>query len=267
MIANSLRLVDDEVEAVREPQVFVRPFFAPAGMPWDQARMADLDARLGAPLPLTELTYRVRRLEPWRPARPCRYAAFYVRAADVGQGFVAEPEVDGAPVKVAFLSRAETRRRVRRVTAILGAAALSAVSCIAAGLAVVSARGSTADRLDAVEERAAVQLRRAEALEAAKRQARVLDAVHIDGRRVRDALNDIAWASAGKSATARVEGLHWDRGYMALEVRGDAPPFERPDRLVQRAPKPMRPGVWLWGVSPAGSTPSPQPAPKGSVGP
>ena len=61
------------------PTIFVRTFTTPPGLPWDQSRVAMLEVRSGAPLPLGEVIYQLRRLDPWFVGRSARYAAFYVR--------------------------------------------------------------------------------------------------------------------------------------------------------------------------------------------
>jgi hypothetical protein len=116
---------------------------------------------------------------------------------------------------------------------------------------VAGARGVAADRLEASEQLASVKLHQATAVEKLKRQTRVLDAAHAQTRSLSVLLQDLSWAAAAKAAPARIEGLHWQEGYMAVEVRGEGTPFERQDRIVQKAAKPARAGVWLWGVLPA----------------
>jgi hypothetical protein len=69
-----------------------------------------------------------------------------------------------------------------------------------------------------------------------------------------DLVKSLAWASTAKAPQARIEGLHWDHGFMAAEVRGDEAPFQRLDRPVQKSARPARPGVWLWGVAPSEET-------------
>ena len=69
---------------------------------------------------------------------------------------------------------------------------------------------------------------------------------------MRDVASDLAWASAAKSADAHIEVLHWQGGVMTLEAIGDRPPFEPDgDRRVERSKRPVRNGVWVWGVGPA----------------
>jgi hypothetical protein len=165
-------------------------------------------------------------------------------------------------VKVRFFSPAETRRRLRHGG--LAAAAVAAVVAAALGvsLSVVSVRGQADERLEAAEAKAALQLRRAEKRERLATQARALATTGVDGRRLHDLLEDVAWASRARAPDARVEALHWDHGYMAVEVRGDTAPFPTgAGRTVEQAKRPVRPGVRLWGVGPGAAS-----APAGSAG-
>ena len=65
------RQISDTVEP---PQVFVRVFQAPAGMPWEQGRAARLEARHGSPLPIADVMHQVKRLGAWSLGQPGRYA-------------------------------------------------------------------------------------------------------------------------------------------------------------------------------------------------
>jgi hypothetical protein len=64
-------------------------------------------------------------------------------------------------------------------------------------------------------------------------------------------LADLAWVAASKTDETRLLTWYWDHGYMALEVRSEAAPFVAPDRMVKRSARPVRRGVWLYGVAPA----------------
>jgi hypothetical protein len=249
-----LRLASDEEgddTPSSEPHVFVRVLSTPPGLPWDQARAAGLETRASAPLPIGEVVYRLRRIEPWAPGRAGRWAAFYVRADEVGETLIATPLVDGKPMSVSFLSFAEQTRRARNFAGI-GLAAGALVVVLLAGVSLaLGARAKAEDRLATIEAQATRKLKQAETVEALKHQARALEAARVHGQGLDDFLNDLAWASGAKASATRIEGVHWDHGYLAVEVRGDATPFERLDRPVQKAAKPARAGVWLWGVAPA----------------
>ncbi|MDR3511015.1 MAG: hypothetical protein P4L73_05235 [Caulobacteraceae bacterium] len=234
-----------------EPKVFSKTISTPPGAPWDQARAAGLEARVAAPLPLGEVVYRLRRLEAWTPGRPARHAAFYVRARDVGEGFETTVQVDGRHIKVSFLSPAEQARRARRSLMLFSVAAAAGLLLFVAVAAAIAGRVSTEARLSALEQTAAARVRAAKAYERLKVQTRLLNAAGARGSSLADYLADLAWATAAKAPAAHIDALHWQHGYMGVEVRGDAAPFAAPDRTVIKADRPIRPGLWLYGVAPA----------------
>ncbi len=240
---------NDGSEDAAAQRVFVRVIATRPGPPWDQARQAALEARLGAPARLADIVWRLRRLDPWRPGGPARFAAVYARVEDARNGLVAAPMVEGRQVSVSFTPPAQQARRLRRLGAVALASAV--VAALAFGLAstVIARRSQTGALLDSAERASASRLRQADALGRLKRQALALDGEGLRGRRIADLLADVAWASAAKSPAAHVQALHWDHGFMAVEVEGADPPFASPDRPVQRSKAPVRPGVWLWGVS------------------
>lgn len=261
MTLNSdLRLVDDEAApAPVQPRVFVRTISAPPGLPWEQARAAGLEARMGAPLPLHGVAYQVRRLEGWAPGHPARFAAFYVRAAEVGDALAAEIEVDGRMLSVRFSSDAARRRRARALAAISGAAGGVALALAIALVFALGLRAQADARLESLEQRAAARLSQAQKLNELKRQTAALDQAQARSRGLDQVLDDLALVSAAKTPGAHIQAFHWDRGYAAVEVRGEAAPFTSLDRGAQRAAHELRPGVWLWGLAPA-SARAPAPA-------
>jgi hypothetical protein len=233
------------------PVVFVRTLSTPPGAPWDQARAARLEAQVGAPLPLDEVIYQLHRLEAWRPKRPGRYAACYVRIEDAGDAFSQKVNVSGHSVLVRFLS---TEERNRRALKLGGAAVILAVFAFLVGGAVTSAfslRSELSGKLAVVEQTAQIRTRAAQAQDQLASQARLLDRAGVRHQGLRDVLSDLAWASSAKSPDAHVDAYHWDHGRLAVEVRGDAAPFAQSGRTVVKDDKPLRPGVWLWGVEPA----------------
>lgn len=260
-------LAEEPEIAPPEPKVFSRTISTPGGAPWDQARAAALEARVGAPLPLGEVVYRVRRLDGWSPGRPGRYVAFYVRSRDVGDGFETTVTVDGRPVEVSFLPRAEQARRAQRSLTILLASAAAGLVIALALATAIGVHANIETRLADLEQQALARQRDA-TLEARQRaQARALNALGARGSSINDYLSDLAWATASKAPDAHIDALHWQHGYMGVEVRGSTAPFAAQDRTVIKADKPVRPGVWLWGVAPAGLHPSPAAAAPVVAGP
>jgi len=238
------------------PQVFVRALVTPPGAPWEQARAARLDAQHGAPLPIAELLHQVRRLDRWGPGRPGRYAAFYVRAREFRDPFETTVEVDGSPVKVRFGAAAPDLQRLQGVGLVLAALVLCGALLGGGTMLALGARSEAAAQLEADEQLAATRTRAAEAFRARSYQARELRALVGQARPVGDVLGDLAWVASSKTPEARVVGLHWERGLLAVEARGEQAPFMAADRVIERSTRPLRPGVWLWAVGPAGPSPT-----------
>lgn len=241
-------------EAVAPPQVFARSILAPAGAPWDQRRAADLDARLGAPRPVSELYYKLHRLDPWRPSQASRYLAVYIRRSEVLDRFVSETEVDGRIILTTFEAAGYQTERNQGVV-LRSSLAVLAVSIVAAGIVgALDVRARRESALESLEQSAAVAARHAASLQSRKQVARVLDAASVRGRTIADYLADLAWASNAKAPGAHIQALYWERGLMAVETRGPKPPFAASDRAVHKADKVPGPGLTLWGVQPASNT-------------
>ena len=239
---------NDDHEDADGQRVFVRVITARPGPPWDQSRQATLEARLGAPAPLSEVAYRLRRLDPWRPGGAARFAAIYARQQDARAGLIATPTIDGRRIPVSFMPAAQAALRLRKLAiAALASGAVAALAVTALGSAIAR-RGEAESALSAVERVADGRQRQAQELRRLKRQTIALDAAGVRGQALGNVLADLAWASAAKTPDAHIQALHWDHGYLAVEVEGDAAPFQSADRPLVKARTPVRPGVWLWGV-------------------
>ncbi len=238
-----------------EPTVFVRTFSTPPGLPWDQQQAAALDARSGAPLPLAEVTYQLRRLEPWSMGRPARFAALYVRVQEVGQGLDRTVQVNGRPLRVRFFTALERNRRARRLGLVAVAAGSFALVTSGAVTTALAVRQEAVARLDALDQIAAAKHKVMREAERERLIGLSLDAEGVKSFKLGEALADLTWASTAKAPDARIEALHWDHGHMAFEVRGDVVPFASSDRTIIKASKPIRPRVWLWGVEPRARRP------------
>lgn len=235
--------------ALAHPQVFVRAFVTPPGAPWEQSKAADLEARHGAPLPVADLMFRVRRLAGWTPGRPGRFAVFYVRAQEFREPFETEVDVDGQRVKVAFGSSGEQLQRAKLIGLAIGL--LVAVGAVLGGglTLALSARAEVNAQIELLELRSQQRLRAAKAFQQQKDLTQSLGAAVGRSGRMRDVLSDLAWVATSKAPEARIIAVHWERGVLAVETRGEVAPFAAPDRRVERVEEPLRPGVWLWGVS------------------
>jgi hypothetical protein len=244
--------------AAETPQVFVRTFTIPSGLPWDQARAAQLEARHGAPLPIADLVHRLRRLEPWAPGRIGRYAVFYVRRRDYSGPFETTIDVDGQTMRVAFGSRGLNLQRYRAAALAVCTVAAAGLAIVAMAVTVLGVRDSAEQQLTRLERESAVKLRIARAVEAGRQESRELAMAQGQSGRPTDVLDDIAWVARNRTSDARIVALHWDHGLLAVEARGELPPLGPSDRQMVRAQRPVRPGVWAWGVSRrSAATPAP----------
>lgn len=230
------------------PQVFVRAFSVPAAMPWEQTKAAQLEARHGAPLPIAEVMHRFRRLGSWSPGRAGRFAVFYIRRREYKQAFETVVEVDGEPIKVAFGAGGAQLQRAQSgliYTALIGALVLVLVGGAAAAL---KARSAAAAQADAVEQALEAKARMAAGLTRQREYARALRTAAGRAAPVGDVLADVAWATSVRNPDAKVMALHWDHGFLAAETRGATAPFEVPPEALEKSERPIRSGIWLWGV-------------------
>jgi hypothetical protein len=256
--AGSLRLIpepeDGEApEAAPEPKpqakVFVRTLLAPPGFPWEQARTAELDARLSSPLPAGDVVYQLRRLEAWRPGSPARFAAFYVMARDVDGRLETHAQVDGRDVRVVFESADVSASRARRLGAVaLASGAIALAMVLVVGLAL-GRRVELEGKLSAAEQQADVKLRGASAMARLKAQDQALRTRRDAGVPIADVMADLGWISSAKVSDVQIEGAHWDHGLLAVESASVTPPLlVFGDRKLLRSTKPIRPGVYLWAI-------------------
>lgn len=210
--------------------------------------MASLEARSGAPLPLGDVIYQIRRLDPWSLNRAVRYAAFYVRAEEASEDLVNAVDVNGRLVRVRFLSRAQRNRRARRLGFLAAVSSLAALAVSGSLTSALAVRRETTAQLDAVEKIASAKYRAAKAYDRERLLFQSLEKAGVSHQQLSDVLADLDWASRSKAPDARIEALHWDHGHFAVEVRGDGPPF-LPGRAMTKDAKPLRARTWLWGVA------------------
>jgi hypothetical protein len=258
-----LRLVEFDLDSPSEPElalateppapppVLTRTISAPPGWPWEQSRGAALEARHGAPLPIAQMYLQLKRLTPWRAKQSASFAAFYVRAAEITARFETVVEVEGRAMTVMFEPPEAASDRARRsLVAGLAAAGVAALLTISSTGALL-ARAEGEQRLSAMERDVAVRLRRAEALQAARRDSATLTLIQ-PGDRLVAPVTDLAWAMAARAPDARIEAWRWDHGAVEVEARGDAPPLIDTRRVMSRDGS-ARPGVWRWRIEPEGA--------------
>ncbi len=256
--AGSLRLVDEPEDGApvetppepkAQPKVFVRTLLAPPGMPWEQARTAELDARLSSPLPAGDAVYQLRRLEAWRPGSPARFAAFYVMARDVDGRLETQAQVDGRHVTVIFESAEMAADRAKRLGAIGLAAGVIAFALVLVVSLALGRRAELEGKLASAEQQADAKVRGAAAKARLKAQDQALRHWIDKGEPMTEVMADLGWISSAKVGGARIDGVHWDHGILAVEAPGIQPPLVVfGDRKLRRSTKPIRPGVFLWAA-------------------
>lgn len=232
------------------PKVFTRLIATPPGLPWRQSRMAMLEARQSAPLPIAEVAYQLRRLGVW-DGRASRFAAFYVRAADFTESFVSDLQVDGETLRLRMTHPADERRRSKIVGAIAATAAVLLTVLTVSIVSATSHRTRLSETLETAERQANSRLRAAQGLNRRWRQATTLEAASRGDFPVDRLIADLNWASANRTPGTRIDAFHWERGVLAVEAAGAAPPIEAWDRPLIRSSKPIRPGVWAWAAGQA----------------
>lgn len=254
---------DDQDSVAPDPKILARRVSAPPGFPWVQWQAAQLEARLSAPLPISELVYQVKWLEPWSSNQPARLAVFYARKSDVGSGLVERVPIDETHVIVRFSDPAAVARERIVILGIIGGAGAAVTILVATLGMAMAARMETEARLQRLEARADARAHALEVRDHMLAEGRALENSGLADRDIDHVLGDLAWVAANKSDTARFTTWYWDRGYMAVEGRMAVSPFPSPDRPTKEALTMGAHGVHVFGIGPArasiAATPSPSP--------
>lgn len=241
---NASNIKPEIVDAGTRPPIFVRALTTPPAAPWRQRAIALLEARRSAPVPLPGLSVQLRRLRPWRPKKPGRYGAVYVRTNQIGSGFTTTANIDGVGFAVRFEPASQIRARASIVIALAAAAIVAMVLIGSAVMVAVGMRSTTSERLAAVDMRLNAGLRKARIETDRRRLSAALERVPDKGVPLADVLGDLAYAARSRQASVEVEAVHWRMAGMGVEVRGDGEPFAK--GVARRVDKPLRAGVWLW---------------------
>jgi len=240
---------EESIDGAR-PQTFVRRLSTPAGLPWEQRRAAELEAKMGAPASLSALRYQLIRTRSWRPGAPGEFAAAYLRGA-AGEDVVADVDAGGRTIQVKFQSP-EARRhaliqRSLRLGAVLAPIALTALALLVA-LAAATDRENRIQALELKSARAALVARR---LQDAQAEAKLIASAGVQGRRPADVLADLQWIKRNRTGEAHIQAVRWEAGLMTITVRGETPPVAAVGRELRRAERPVAPWLYLWGIGPS----------------
>jgi hypothetical protein len=230
----------------RGAKPFTRVLSTPPGWPWDQARIATLEARYTSPVSNANIAIIMRRLQPWGFGESGRFLAVYVRDSEVQQGLKLELDVSGKKIVIDMPSPHTRAEQSRDRLWNLGLIGLMACCVIGFGMVTLQRRTAEAERLTDLEMQMTRKVRDAEGVARAKADAEALSDLNLDNRTLDNALQDLKTISLQRDPAARLDAFYWNKGYWAVEVHGITPPVKDPTVPLQRSTKPVRKGVWLW---------------------
>lgn len=236
------------------PRPFTRVVTTPPGLPWDQARMAGLEARHTSPVSGVmvgdDLHIVVKRLGGWKPGGEGRFVAVYLRSSDLKAGQTLQVEVQGQVVTIPLPAQGPVGPISEQGVILIAGVVIAA--CLIVQIDLLWQRRQDAEaRLSAVEAVVERQGRDATQLAAAKADARDLGAMGMNGRTIDAVLKDLTTISIARDADARIQAFSWDDGQWSVEVAGGNPPVSIDGLNLQRSAAPVRPNVWVWTPSAA----------------
>lgn len=199
----------------------------PPGLPWTQARTAQLEARLGAPIDGPGISVTVRRAQPWAFGAVGVFELVYARSDSVGA------ELASQAVASPLATGLERLGGVFSSPA--GLAISLAVSVMMAGFGLALWwRAESQERLTAVEARLATVSRAVEEQARAARSGRIVASEGLSGSSLTDVLSELGWASRAREPTVEIRSLAWEAGRLSVETAGGATPFIGQDRTYGR---------------------------------
>jgi len=229
-----------------EAKVFARGFATPPGAPWDQWSAARLEARHGAPLPVADLHWSLRRLDRWRAGAEGRFAvAYMLRSAVAAPPGPTIVEIEGAPVRFSFGPPLRLPPiQPLPLVVIVGALALSGFCGWEAWRARVE-KEAQLSRLEDVAQRAERLARRQRQ---AVSDARAVERAGLQGRSFADLTEDLTWLGANREAGSVVQGVVWTPEGLEARLAGDGRPVVHDERAIAAIPGEQR--AWRIGRAP-----------------
>lgn len=225
---------------------FTRVVATPPAWPWDQARVAHLEALHTSPLSGGDANLVLRRLKPWAPGQPGEFAAIYLRAGDTPPAGGFDIDIQGRKLHIDLPSPAARAAALREKAWLVGSVAVIVIALSGLTMLALQRRAALDDRLTTLETRLDRDVHNARTVAHAKRDAEALAELELAAQGPNRVLADLNRVTIGKAANARIDAFYWRKGYWAVESHGDARPIEGPGLVIQRSAKPVHPGVWLW---------------------
>lgn len=228
------------------PPSFVRAIQTPPGLPWDQHRAAELEARAGSPVTDPMIRITIRRLTPWRPRKVGRFEAKYERPAPVViQPFERNPTRSDLPSWL----RGDDGQLAKWIpgAAVAGAVGLSLMAALILG---EMRQAETATAAAAMEARLTELEISVVQSEAALRNQALVESAGLTGRSLETFLEDLGWASRTLAPEAEVSQLGWEEAGLTISTSGSENPFGASDRAVERSGAAST-GATIWRVDQA----------------
>ncbi len=231
----------------RPGRPFTRVLATPPGWPWDQTRVAMLEARHTSPVSSDGVNIIVRRLKPWSMGEGGEFVAIYLRIGDPLPPQGLDVEVRGRTIHIDLPSRAARAEQLKDQATRVGAVVVMLL--ILLGLITLAFERRTAldDRLNDAEVQSSHMAREAHAMARAKQDAEGLSELGV-GDGLGHALDDLTYVTAAKDPAARLDAFYWSKGFWAVEAHGGDAPVKDTGLNLQKSVKPVRPGVWLWAA-------------------
>jgi len=211
--------------ANHDPPRYIRALTVPAAAPWDQQRAALLNAELNSPLPNDQVLIQVKRLGSWRPNEQARFAAAYVKRADVSATTRFAQELDGIVVAFEFSTAASKSVARRRAILDLGLISSLLVVTLVAGAASLERRAETVAALAVAQRTDDQAIRRARLSSRITKNLRKLGAAGYAGRSGGDLLADLSWLARYRNSNSVLQSITWDRGNFVLRSIDPTPPL------------------------------------------
>ncbi len=226
---------------------FTRVVMTPPGWPWDQTRAAMLEARHTSPLSNDGVNIIVRRLKSWAMGEGGEFVAIYLRAGDALPAQGIDVDVRGRSIHIDLPSRAARAEQLKDQVTRIAAVAVMVIVVLALITLAFERRTALDDHMGDAEVRIEHVAREAHAVASAKQDAEALTELGVtDG--LDHAVGDLTYVTAAKDPAARLDAFYWSKGFWAIEAHGADAPIKDPGVTLQKSPKPVRPGVWMWAA-------------------
>ncbi|CAL4869738.1 hypothetical protein MMA231_04030 (plasmid) [Asticcacaulis sp. MM231] len=225
---------------------FTRVVNAPPAWPWDQTRVARLEAEHTSPVSGDDITIVVRRLKPWAFGETGKFVAIYLRAVEMRDGLKFELDIQGQRIAIDMPSPQQRSDQNKSQMWILGSGLVMAISLLAMGTLTLQRRAAEEDRLSTLEAKMTRAVREATGIQKARLDAAALEELDLRHRSMSQALSELKTLSLKRDPASRIEAFYWNKGYWAVEARGKDSPVKDATVPLQRSTKPVRKDVWLW---------------------